>query len=291
MKRSAIAAALAVCFLAACQPETAQHHAPAASAAPASEAAMPNAASGELQAALAAYKAYVQAEVKSLLSKTEQFVAAVKANQIDEAKSLFAPTRVHYERIEPVAELFEALDTAIDVRADDFKKQEKDPAFSGFHRIEYALWVENSTAGVQTTADKLLADVRALQAEIDKLDFPAEKVVGGAAELIEEIAQGKISGEEDRYSHTDLSDFQANLDGSQKIVDLFRSHIAAKDASLLETADQKFKQINELLGKYKTDKGFVSYTELTDQDRAALAAPVNALAEDLSKLRGTLGLD
>lgn len=240
---------------------------------------------------LADYKAYVQAETKQLVEKTAVFTAAVKAGDVEKAKALFADTRVHYERIEPIAELFNELDPAIDARADDFKKREQDPEFTGFHRIEYALWEEKSTQGVADIADRLNADVLKLQAEIDALNFPPSKVVGGAAVLVEEVAGSKISGEEDRYSHTDLSDFQANIDGAQKIVDLFRSAVAAKNQALLDTVDGNFKQVNEILAKYKTEQGFATYDKLSEADRKALQAPINTLAEELSKLRGTLGLN
>lgn len=240
---------------------------------------------------LADYKAYVQAEAKQLVEKTAVFTAAVKAGDVEKAKALFADTRVHYERIEPIAELFNELDPAIDARADDFKKREQDPEFTGFHRIEYALWEEKSTQGVADIADRLNADVLKLQAEIDALNFPPSKVVGGAAVLVEEVAGSKISGEEDRYSHTDLSDFQANIDGAQKIVDLFRPAVAAKNQALLDTVDGNFKQVNEILAKYKTEQGFATYDKLSEADRKALQAPINTLAEELSKLRGTLGLN
>lgn len=240
---------------------------------------------------LADYKAYVQAEAKQLVEKTAVFTAAVKAGDVEKAKALFADTRVHYERIEPIAELFNELDPAIDARADDFKKREQDPEFTGFHRIEYALWEEKSTQGVVDIADRLNADVLKLQAEIDALNFPPSKVVGGAAVLVEEVAGSKISGEEDRYSHTDLSDFQANIDGAQKIVDLFRSAVAAKNQALLDSVDGNFKQVNEILAKYKTEQGFATYDKLSEADRKALQAPINTLAEELSKLRGTLGLN
>jgi len=236
------------------------------------------------------YKKYVQGEAKELVSKTEAFVAAVKAGDIDKAKSLFASTRVHYERIEPIAELFNELDPAIDAREDDFKDGPKDANFTGFHRIEHALWVEKDVKGVQTVADKLLEDVKKLQTEIDELNFPPTKVVGGAAALIEEVAGSKITGEEDRYSHTDLSDFQANVDGAQKIVDLFRTPIAEKNKALLDKVDANIKQVNEILAKYKTADGFADYGKLSKADRNALQVPINALAEDLSQLRGTLGL-
>ena len=239
---------------------------------------------------LADYKVYVQGEAKVLVEKTDAFVAAVKAGEIDKAKAMFADTRVHYERIEPIAELFGELDPAIDAREDDFKTV-TDPEFTGFHRIEYALWEEKSVDGVKDIADKLSADVKALAAEIDALNFPPHKVVGGAAVLIEEVAGSKISGEEDRYSKTDLSDFKANVEGAEKIVELFRPVINEKDPALLQTVDSNLKTVNDILAKYKTADGFQTYDKLSEEDRKNLAAPINTLAEELAKFRGTLGLN
>ncbi|MGF6148606.1 Efem/EfeO family lipoprotein NMB0035 precursor [Kingella potus] len=246
---------------------------------------------GKLAQPLADYKTYVQGEAQQLVGKTEKFVAAVQAGKVDEAKSLFADTRVHYERIEPIAELFNELDPAIDSREDDYKEKAKDDAFTGFHRIEHALWIDGKIDDkTKATAEKLDKDVKTLKAEIDVLSFPPGKVVGGAAALIEEVAATKITGEEDRYSHTDLSDFQANIDGSKKIVDLFRPLIAEKNQALLDTVDENFKKINEILAKYKKGDGFESYDKLSEEDRKQLKAPINTLAEELGKLRGTLGL-
>lgn len=240
---------------------------------------------------LAGYKVYVQNEAAQLVTKTTAFVEAVKAGRTEDAKAMFADVRTHYERIEPIAELFNELDPAIDARADDFKDKEQDPGFGGFHRIEHALWTLNTTKGMEPIADKLLADVQKLKQEIDILTFPPSKVVGGAAVLIEEVANSKISGEEDRYSRTDLNDFQANIEGAQKIIELFRPMIAEKDQALLDKTDANFKQVTDILAKYRTEKGFQPYDKLTDADRKNLQAPINALAEDLAKLRGILGLN
>ena len=240
---------------------------------------------------LADYKVYVQNEAAQLVTKTTAFVEAVKAGRTEDAKAMFADVRTHYERIEPIAELFNELDPAIDSRADDFKLGEKDEGFGGFHRIEHSLWVLNTTKGMEPVADKLLADVQKLKQEIDILTFPPSKVVGGAAVLIEEVANSKISGEEDRYSRTDLSDFQANIEGAQKIIELFRPMIAEKDQALLDKTDANFKQVTDILANYRTEKGFQPYDKLSETDRKNLQAPVNALAEDLAKLRGILGLN
>ncbi len=114
-------------------------------------------------------------------------------------------------------------------------------------------------------------------------------MVGGAAGLIE-VAASKISGEEDRYSHTDLWDFQANVEGSQKIVDLLRPQLQA-NPELLAKVDANFKKVDTILAKYRTKEGFENYDKLTDADRNALKGPITALAEDLAQLRGVLGLD
>ncbi len=215
----------------------------------------------------------------------------MKAGDIEKAKALYAPTRQHYERIEPIAELFSDLDGSIDAREDDFEKKAEDPKFTGFHRLEKALFGDNSVKGMEKYADQLNSDVLDLQKRISELAFPPSKVVGGAAGLIEEVAASKISGEEDRYSHTDLWDFQANIDGAQKIVDLLRPQLQKENSALLAKVDANFKKVDSILSKYRTKDGFETYDKLTTADRNALKGPITTLAEDLAQLRGILGLD
>ncbi|WP_075181082.1 iron uptake system protein EfeO [Pantoea sp. 1.19] len=252
---------------------------------------LPPSAALALAGPLADYKQWVMQQVSELVTQTAAFTAAVKANDIAKAKALYAPARSHYERIEPIAELFADLDGRIDAREDDYEQKAQDPSFTGFHRLEKALFADNSTAGMVTIADRLRQDTLALQQRIGALAFPAAKVVGGAAALVEEIAASKLSGEEERYSRTDLADFQANIDGAQKIVALFRPQLLRADAALLAKIEANFSRVNGVLEKYRQGDGFASYDTLTVADRNAMKGPITALAEDLALLRGTLGLD
>ena len=187
--------------------------------------------------------------------------------------------------------MFSDLDGKIDSRADDHEKKEEDPEFTGFHRIEYGLFAKNSTEGLGPFADTLMADVTELQGRIKGLTVPPDKMVGGAAALIEEVAATKVSGEEDRYSHTDLWDFQANVDGAKTIVDLLRPLVVKDDKALSEKIDANFATVDRTLAKYKLqDGGFETYDKLSEADRKALAATITTLAEDLAKLKGVLGL-
>jgi iron uptake system component EfeO len=246
----------------------------------------------DLVGPLAEYKVYVAREVGDLVAQTRRFADAVKAGKLDEARNLYAPTRQHYERIEPVAELFSDLDKSMDARADDFELKENDPAFVGFHRIEKALFADNSTAGMQPLADRLVQDTQDLYNRLDGLIIPPAKMVGGASDLIEEVASTKISGEEDRYSGTDLSDFQANVDGAQKIFNLLRPLIAKRNSELEARIRTNFAKVDAVLGRYRGQQGqFQDYDKLSASDRNALKGAITALAEDLSQLRGTLDLD
>ena len=238
------------------------------------------------------YKIYVIENVDQLAVETAKFTDAIKKGDIATAKQLYAPTRVYYEAIEPIAELFSDLDASIDSRVDDHEAGVTAEDFTGFHRLEYGLYAQNSTQGLEALADGLLKDVKDLQARIAGLTFPPEKVVGGAAALLEEVAATKVSGEEDRYSHTDLYDFQGNIDGAKKIVDLFRPQIEGQDKAFAVKVDKNFATVEKILAKYKTpDGGFQTYDKVKEHDRKALIGPVNTLAEDLSTLRGKLGLN
>ena len=247
---------------------------------------------GNLDGVISTYKTYVGGEVDELVAKTRNLVDAVKAGKLEAAQKAYAPAHLYYERIEPVAEVFNDLDKTMDSRADDYEKKEADPAFSGFHRIEYGLFSQKTTKGYEEYADHLMKDAEDLKSRIAKLTITPKVLVGGAAELIEEVASKKISGEEDRYSKTDLWDFQANIDGAQKIVALLHKRIKAKDPALMERIDLNFAKVDKGLTKYKASGGgFESYDSLKPDDQKALKGPITILAEDLSKLRGTLGID
>ena len=185
----------------------------------------------------------------------------------------------------------EDIDTAVDARVDDFEGPD-DPEFTGWHRLEHLLFDRGTVDGGAPFADQLDEDLARLADELPDLEFPPRTVALGPGELIQEVSEGKITGEEDRYSGTDLWDFDANVDGSREVVDILRPVLEERDAELLADIDAGFADIEERLGAYERPDGtWAPYAELTDEDKDALAADLAALAEDLSLLAGTLGLE
>jgi len=226
------------------------------------------------------YRSYLRAETAELTASTRQFVAALHAGDLARAKALYAPTRYHYEAIEPVAESFGNLDPAIDARAGDVESPE---LWTGFHRIERILWVENTTAGSRRYGKLLLADVLLLQRRVRTIDLQAAQLANGAVELLNEVASSKITGEEDRYSHTDLSDFAANVAGARQAFLLLRPALTRNGSKdLADTISTRFEDVDRSLDRYKRADGYATYSALTAGDRRTLSHQVDALAEPLS---------
>ena len=215
-----------------------------------------------------------------LIARTQEFADAVLAGDIAEAKDLFAYAREPYERIEPIAEAFGDLDPAIDAREGDVPEAK----WTGFHRIEKALWVDEDLTGMTPVAKKLVADVRLLQELTRQVDLEPAQVANGASELLGEVANSKITGEEDRYSHTDLWDFEANVEGSKAAFDAVKPLIPADQAALVAEIEAGFVDAVAVLDPYRKGDGFVLYTDLTEQDTTTLAQTIDTLAEPLSQV-------
>jgi iron uptake system component EfeO len=203
---------------------------------------------------------------------------------VGKAKSTFASARYHYEVIEPIAESFGDLDPALDAREGDVPPAE----WGGFHRLEKALWQDESLAGMAPVADKLQGDLIKLRQQINTVELEPAQIANGAVELLNEVSTGKITGEEDRYSHTDLSDFDANLTGSKAAFEALKPLLAGGQQPLVDQLVPRFADVKAALDQHRgsdpTGNGFALYTTLTPDQTRALSTTLDTLAEPLSKL-------
>ncbi|MGH2513056.1 MAG: iron uptake system protein EfeO, partial [Candidatus Limnocylindrales bacterium] len=230
---------------------------------------------------VATYRAYLETNTDLLVQRTRAFVDAVVAGKLIEARDLYAAARYPYEAIEPVAESFGELDPEIDERENDV------PAggtFSGFHRIEQALWLTSSTVGMAPIAHKLLVDVTTLQGLVKTVDLDPATIANGAVGLLDEVSASKVTGEEDRYSHTDLSDFEANVVGSQAAFNAVRPLVVPRSPTLATKIDDRFAAVLAALRPFQKGTGYVSFTTLTTADTQNLSTLIDALAEPLSQV-------
>ncbi|MEV6111685.1 iron uptake system protein EfeO [Streptomyces sp. NPDC052109] len=239
----------------------------------------------ELDRAVAQYRTYAQDQADETLPRAVTFVKAIKAGDLDAAKKAYGLSRLGWERTEPVAESFGDIDPKVDVREDGLEDGQK---WTGWHRLEKALWQDKRIgAAEKALADQLVKDLEDWQGRVGKAEITPTSMANGAKELLDEVATGKVTGEEDRYAHTDLVDFKGNVEGARKAYELLKPVAAKNDPALTGELDEQFASLNALLDKYRSDKtgyDFVSYDKVTKDQRKELSDAVNALAEPLSKL-------
>jgi iron uptake system component EfeO len=227
------------------------------------------------------YQRYVQSQTGALLEQTTAFVEAVKAGDVEGAKALFPIARTYWERIEPVAEIFGDLDPIIDGREGD---QEEGQDFTGFHRIEQALWVAGDVSDMGPYADQLLENVQQIVDLANEETLDPLQLANGAKALLDEIATGKITGEEDRYSHTDLWDFAANLEGSEAAVQALRPFLEEAEPELVAEIDERFAATEAELEQYRAGDGWALHDQLTEEQLRGLSDSITALSESVGQV-------
>jgi iron uptake system component EfeO len=246
-----------------------------------SGSAEPLTADAALAEATSSYQRYVKSQTDALLVKTREFVDAVKAGDVAQAKALFPVARTYWERIEPVAEIFGDLDPRIDGREEVI---EEGMEFTGFHRIEKDLWVTGDISGSGPMADRLMADIEEIVAKANAEQLNPLQLANGAKELLDEVATGKITGEEDRYSHTDLWDFSANVEGSKAAIAALRPVLEQRAPDLVADLDENFAAVESALGRHRVGDGWKLHTELSAAELKELSDVINALGEPVSRV-------
>ncbi|GAA4665717.1 iron uptake system protein EfeO [Gordonia humi] len=266
-------------------------------------------APADVEAAKARYLDYVRGQVDGLVAQLETFTGAVKSGDLDAARGQFGQVRTFYERIEPVAESFPDLDPKIDMRWDDTEDGKVE--FTGFHRIERFLWppkadeigdapgqvspadaaqakTADTKEAIAKIADGLLTDAKTLQTEVNKPDFEFEtqSFVQGPQALVDEIAATKVGGEEDRYSHTDLFDFAANIDGAETLIAEMQPMISKASPELMDKITAQFEAVRTGIDALREGDGYKSYDQVDEATRKSLSDKIDALSASLSQVPG-----
>lgn len=249
------------------------------------EAPAPKTDDEDLKAATTGYQRYVASQADAFLTNTTEFVKLVKAGEVEQAKALYPVARSYWERIEPVAESFGDLDPKIDGREDVIEEGMK---FTGYHRLEKDLWKDGLQQDSSAIADQLLADVTELVTKAKQVELNPLQLANGSKALLDEIATGKVTGEEERYSHTDLWDFEANFEGSKQAIAELRPFLEKKDPELVAKIDSTGKALGDLLESHRDGDGFVLYPQLSKDDVKKLTEALDAFSENVAQVAGVV---
>ncbi|MGY2261560.1 iron uptake system protein EfeO [Pseudomonas sp. SDO55104_S430] len=240
---------------------------------------------------LSEFRVYLSSQSTALIKAVSALEQAIESGDLNQAQTLYAPARAAYQRIAPAAQRLAELDNAINARADYFEKREQDPAFVGFHRLEYALFQQRNLDGLTPIAQRLSSDATTLKQQLLAQTLPPEQLVSIVVRNLNTLADVRASsGEEERYSHTDLNGFAGNLDAARKVVELLRPLLGKSAADLLPKIDSALTAFDAQLNTFKLKDGYASYDSVSADLRKQIADKAKALAGALDAIDPALGL-
>ncbi|MEJ5059431.1 MULTISPECIES: iron uptake system protein EfeO [unclassified Pseudomonas] len=240
---------------------------------------------------LSEFRVYLSSQGTALIKAVGALEQAIAAGDLSQAQALYVPARAAYQRLAPAAQRLAELDNSINARADYFEKREQDPAFTGFHRLEYALFQQRNLDGLKPVAQRLLADVTTLKQQLLAQSLPPEQLVSIVVRNFNNLADVRAgSGEEERYSHSDLNGFAGNLDAARKVVELLRPLLAKSVGELLPKIDNALNAFDGELNGFRVGDGYASYDSVSAEQRKEIADKAKALADALDGIDPALGL-
>lgn len=240
---------------------------------------------------LSEFRVYLASQGSALIKTTTALNQAIASGDLSQAQALYLPARAAYQRLAPAAQRLAELDNRINARADYFEKREQDPAFVGFHRIEYALFQQRQLDDLAAVAQRLMSDVTTLKQQLLAQSLPPEQLVNIVVRNLNTLADVRAaSGEEERYSHSDLNGFAANLQTAHKVVDLLRPMLSKSAADLLPTIEQTLADFDNEMNSHKVRDGYARYDAISGAQRKQIADKAQALADALDGIDPALGL-
>lgn len=240
---------------------------------------------------LSEFRVYLSTQGSAQIKAVTALQQAIEAGDLGQAQALYLPARAAYQSIAPAAQRLAELDNGINARADYFEKREQDPDFRGFHRLEYALFQQRNLDGLAPVAQRLLSDVTSLKQQLLAQSVAPEQLVSMVQRNLNSLADVRAgSGEEERYSHSDLNGFAANLAAARKVVDLLRPLLVKSDSALLATIDGALGAFDSELNGFKVDGGYASYDSVSAAQRQQIADKARALAAAFDGIDPALGL-
>ncbi|MEU0813042.1 iron uptake transporter permease EfeU [Streptomyces mirabilis] len=239
----------------------------------------------DLAAPLAAYRAYVDQGLADLQTKTRTLQSDLDADKLDQARKDWLAAHTRYASLGAAYGTFADFDAKINGRTAGLAGGVDDPAFTGFHRIEYGLWHGQSAATLAPYAKQLAADVDALRKDFPKQDFDPADLPLRSHEILENTLHRELSGNADYGSGSELATTEANLDGTRELLTLLRPLIDKRNAKVIPAVDTWMRRTEQLVLAQRAEDGtWTPLDKLSDTDRQRLDGAVGQLLEELAPI-------
>ncbi|MGK4583864.1 iron uptake transporter permease EfeU [Kitasatospora sp. HPMI-4] len=242
-------------------------------------------AAGDLDAPLAAYKAYVAKGLATLLTQSQRLQSDIHEGNLDAARTDWLTAHTQYASLGAAYGTFADFDKKIDGRPDGLPDKAQDKDFTGFLRLEYGLWHNQSAADLTPVADQLVSDVEGLGKDFPTQKFDPTDLPLRTHEILENTLQFELTGDTDQGSGTNLATAQANVAGTKELLTVLQPLLQPRAPELLTRIDAGMAQIGGLLdAAHRPDGSWTPVDQLTPTARRQLNGVSGQLLEDLANV-------
>ena len=217
------------------------------------------------------YQAYVKDQTEQLVAKTKEFAALYTAGKDDEARAAVpgGPGALGADR--------DRRRVLRRPRPEDGRPRGRPGARPEVDRLApdregpvagtgQGLHAADAARSARATPTTWSKNTDTLYQRIRTLSYTADQIANGSKGLLDEVATGKVTGEEEYWSRTDLWDFQANVDGARVGFEGLKPLLQKRGETDLEKQiETKFAALQTLLDAHQKGDGFVLYNELTPE--------------------------
>lgn len=221
------------------------------------------------------YEHYVSGQLPTLRTLVDRLRDDLAAGRLANARTDWLPAHLEYERLGAAYGAFGDADAKINGLPDGLTGGIADPAFTGFHRIEYGLWHSQSAATLLPIANALQKSVASLQQLFADAQIDPADVAIRAHEITENAIQFELTGQTNFGSASNLATVAANLHGTAEVLDILKP--------ILQTRYQQLDQLEATLRHAEQVVATVERLPLTALSTAQREM-VNASMGDLVEL-------
>ena len=229
------------------------------------------------------YRAEVSAGLAVLATDTDRLRALADTGQLDQAKQAWLIAHLDYARLGAAYDTFGNFNDEIDGRPNGLPLGVADPSWTGFLRLEYALWQNQPAATVASVADQLDIYVHQLVLAFAEQTTPLNDLSLRTHEILENTLQFELTGETDQGSHTGLATAEANVQGTEMILGVIAPLLERGEPALLADLRSELYQLAALLNAYQLPDGsWTPVQSLTQAQREQLDGAIGNYLETVS---------
>ncbi|MFC3169621.1 iron uptake system protein EfeO [Paracoccus fontiphilus] len=240
---------------------------------------------------LSEYRVYLVMQSNAAVKAAEKLRDAIAAGDLGAAQAAWKAARIPYRHVEPLAWRLSDLENAIDPNAAYLAGREDDPDFTGYHRLEYGLFRQNSTEGLAPIADRLVADLDQLSGRLKAMELDPQLLVALPGAMAGQLATAHVPAGENHYAGNDLEELEASLDGIGKLSGLLRGVVAGVDPALDKDIGAAQDKVAADLAGLRQGGAWPPYDQVADDRRRQLAGSLAGLQTALDRLQPVIGIN